>query len=314
MGRIGELQVVDPVLTNLARGYTNAQMMGKTLFPFVAVTKEQNKIPLFSKESFKAINTLRAIRAKSNVMDPEGIDSVECGLEEHDISYPIDMREIRASKNVINLESYGVRAASAIIALAHEIGCAELAQNASNYGASNKKTLTGQGQFSDYAHSDPVAVIPAAKEAVRGQIGRKPNTALMGAAAYITLASHPQLLERIKYSQLGVVTVELMQTIFGISKIVVGEAVSMNKKGVISDVWGDNIILAYVPGVDDGQEPSIYEPAYGYSLRAEDYPKAGPWMSEDNKVENINVTDLIKPHIVGADAGYLIADTNAAAA
>ena len=53
MGRLSKLRVVDPVLTNLATGYTNEQFVGDQLMPFVLVDKEGGKIPLFGKEHFK---------------------------------------------------------------------------------------------------------------------------------------------------------------------------------------------------------------------------------------------------------------------
>lgn len=309
--RLAQVQQADPVLTNLARGYSNAQMVGHALFPFAPVTKEIVKIPKFSKESFKAINTERAIRAKSNVLDPDDIDDAEIVLKEHDISFPLDNRELANSKGTLNLERYGTFTASQVIALSVERACAALATTPANYASTNKVSLAGNDRFTDYTNSDPIKVIKAGKEAVRQQVGRRPNVALVGAATMAVLSEHPKILERVKYSQLGVVTADLLAAILGLQKVVVGEAVAMNARGVVSDVWGDNIVLAYVPVMPQDVPNNVYEPSFGYTLRHEDYPKAAPWTSEDGKVQNINVTDLCAPCILGADAGYLIADTNA---
>jgi len=308
--RISQTQQSDPVLTNLARGYGNAQMVGQALFPFAPVKKEINKIPKFSKESFKAINTIRAIRAKSNVLDPESVGNAEVTLEEHDISFPLDRRELDNAEAVLDLEKYATFSASAIIALALERACASLATAPGNYATSNKITLSGNSRFTDYANSDPIAVIKTGREAVRQQIGRRPNVALFGAATMSALSEHPKILERIKYTQLGVVTPELLAGILGISKVVIGEAVYMDGRGAVKDVWGDNVVLAYVPALPADVKPNVYEPAFGYTLRKEGYPIAAPWQTEDGKQHNVDVTDIVAPCILGADAGYLIADTN----
>ena len=71
MGRMQDLRIVDPVLTNLARGYSNAAFAGTVLFPVVNVNKEAGKIPLFGKEAFTIYNTERALRAKSNKIPVE---------------------------------------------------------------------------------------------------------------------------------------------------------------------------------------------------------------------------------------------------
>jgi len=50
MGRLSNLRVVDPVLTNLSVGYSNADLVGDVLFPFVPVDKEGGKIPKFARK------------------------------------------------------------------------------------------------------------------------------------------------------------------------------------------------------------------------------------------------------------------------
>ena len=83
--RLDNLRVVDPVLTELARGYTNAQLISETLFPIVTVEKETGKVPQFGKEAFKLYNTERAIRGKSNRMSPEGRTTINISLIEPNV-------------------------------------------------------------------------------------------------------------------------------------------------------------------------------------------------------------------------------------
>ncbi|OLZ70244.1 hypothetical protein BS642_21125, partial [Chromobacterium violaceum] len=60
--RLKRLRIVDPVLTNLARGYRNAAYIGENLFPLAPMEKEAGIIPLFGKEAFLLWETERAIR------------------------------------------------------------------------------------------------------------------------------------------------------------------------------------------------------------------------------------------------------------
>ena len=48
MGRLSKLRVVDPVLSALALGYSNAAFIGDQLLPFVNLDKEGGKIPRFA--------------------------------------------------------------------------------------------------------------------------------------------------------------------------------------------------------------------------------------------------------------------------
>ena len=50
MGRLSKLRVVDPVLSALALGYSNAEFIGDQLLPFVTLDKEGGKIPRFGKD------------------------------------------------------------------------------------------------------------------------------------------------------------------------------------------------------------------------------------------------------------------------
>jgi hypothetical protein len=74
MGRLSNLRVVDPVLTNLSVGYSNADLVGDVLFPFVPVDKEGGKIPKFGKK-LQDLQHRSALRAKSNRINPEDVDS-----------------------------------------------------------------------------------------------------------------------------------------------------------------------------------------------------------------------------------------------
>jgi hypothetical protein len=59
MGRLSKLRIVDPVLSALALGYSNAEFIGDQLLPFVTLDKEGGKIPRKSRECgiFYLLNT-----------------------------------------------------------------------------------------------------------------------------------------------------------------------------------------------------------------------------------------------------------------
>lgn len=309
MGRLSNLRIVDPVLTNLAIGYQNAQLIAEHLFPLVPVDKERSKLPKFGKEAFRIYNTERALRAKSNRINPEGITDMDLVTDEHDLEYPIDYRE--DAEAAFPLQAWATHTVTEAIQLRREKTCADMAQNAANYAASNKITLAGASQFTN-ASSDPIAVIETGKEAVRAKIGRRPNTMIIGAAALKPLKFHASLTDKIKYVQKGMIRLEHLRELFEIENVVVGEAVYAGDNDVFGDVWGDNILLAYVPKKrsGDGMSRDVLEPSYGYTPRRKGMPQVDV-RTEDGKVELVRATDNYRPYIVGADAGYLISDTNA---
>ncbi len=60
-----EARVVDPVLTDIARGYTNQQRVGRVLFPRVEVAQRGGQILQFGKEAFRKLNMRRAPGAET---------------------------------------------------------------------------------------------------------------------------------------------------------------------------------------------------------------------------------------------------------
>jgi len=305
--RLSQERIVDPVLTNLAIGYTNAEFVAEVLFPTVSVDKEGGKIPKFGKEHFKIYRTLRAIRAKSNRIYSEAPNTIPYACDEHDLEEPIDYRE--KAESMFPIEAAATFRVTEGVQLGREKAAADLAQDAANYDASHVETLTGTDQWTDYENSNPITVVDDAKETIRQTIGRRPNVMVIGASTFKALKEHLKLLEKIKYSQKGVLTVDLLKVIFDIPTVAVGEAIYMDDDGTVYDIWGDVCILAYVPQRKPN-ERTPYEPAYGYTLRRKGYPFVDRY-DQQKKLTIIRYTDNYAIKIVGADAAFLIKDTNA---
>lgn len=303
MGRLSNLRVVDPVLTNLATGYSNEAFVAESIFPLVSVAKEAGKIPTFGKDSFKIYETERAIRANSNVISPESIGTTDFVLTEHDLAYPVDYRE--EDEAIFDAETYATEVVSQGIELRREKIAADIAQDENNYILGNKTTLSGTSQFTN-ASSDPIGVIDDAKSAIKSALGANHQlTMVMGESTFKALRNHAQIIEKIKYSMKGIVTVDLLKEIFGINNIVVGKGTFLNGNS-FTDLWGDNIVLAVTP---KGAK-SMYTPSYGYTLRKTGMPQIDTYFQEGNKVKMIRRTDIFAVKMLSNCAGYLIKDTN----
>lgn len=304
--RLRQLRIVDPVLTNIARGYRNAQFIGEALFPIAPMDKEAGIVPLFGKEAFRLWETERAIRAKSNVMTPDDIDTLDVVLREHDLAYPVDYREQQES--MFDAEARAAKRVKDAIDLRREWACAALAQNTNTFLAGGKVGLAGASQWSANG-GDPVAVIETGKEVVRSRIGIRPNTIVMGASVYQSLKFHTKLQVALGSQERKLVTLEHLRTLFGINDIYIGEALAGDS--ATGDVWGDNLVLAYVAKPNESSAADYEEPSFGYTLRKKGMPETDKYDAEGGKVRFVRHTDVYKPVVVGADAGYLISDTNA---
>lgn len=300
MGRLEELRV-NAYLSKVARGYTNSAFIAENLFPVIDSDLEKVDIFEFNKEAFQVYDTERSIRANSNVISPKGFNKKTTTLSEHDLAYPLDYREEQESQ-VVKLQLHATNVVTEGLKLKHEKQCADLVQNVDNYESDSKIILSGTSVFSNAA-SDPEGVVDDAKNAIAGKIAQEPNTMVMGYDAFKDLKKHPKLRALISTSTTRIITLELLKQIFDIDNIFVGKSVFVNETGDFVRVWGNNIVLAYVPSLTSRTE---YDPSFAYTVRKKDALKIDEYTKEGNKVKYIRATDIYTPFLVGPDAGYLI--------
>lgn len=297
------VRVVDPVLTQVARGYRNPAYVGDALFPRVPVGARGGRIIEFGKESFRLYNTARAPGSKVAVAQ-FGYTGQAYALTDHALSglVPIEHMEDASQTPGIDLGSGAVRFVQDIIALRLEYDQATVARTAGTYAASNKATLSGTSQWS-HASSLPIAAIEAAKEVIRGKIGMRPNTLLLGAPAFAALKQHSTVVDRIKYTGRDSATPELLASLLGLQRVVVGDAIYVDADGNTVDVWGKDAILAFT---NIAPLASMGAPSYGYTYQMRNYPVVETaYYDNTHRSWLYPVADSIAPVIAGAEAGFL---------
>jgi len=301
-----QARVIDPILSTVAQGYQNAELVGNALFPVVPVDQRGGKIISFGKEDFQLYNTGRAPGAKTSRVQ-FGHAAGNYALEQHSLEGLVPFEIMQEANQVPGID-YGkvaVMKTQNIIALRNEKAQADLATNAANYAASNKVTLAGTSQWSDYTGtSNPSKDIATAIEVVRSKVGKRANTVLISAAVFAALKTHPAIIDRIKYTGRDVVTVELLASLWDVKKVVVGDAVYADDAGTFSDIWGKNVVVAYT---EIGSLQDMGLPSYGYTYRLRNNPAVElPYQDRNQKSWVYPVTDELSPVIAGALAGYLI--------
>ena len=302
MGRLEDLRI-NAYLSEVARGYGNNSFIAENLFPIIDSEKEKIDIFQFNKEAFQLYDTERAIRANSNVISPKGFSKHTATLAEHDLAYPIDYREEDEAEKV-KLQLHATNVVTEGLKLKLEKQCADLAQDPKNYATENKIALSGTSQFTNDA-SDPLKVVNAGKDAVCGKIGKDPNTLVMGQEVWQALKQNKTLKDLIASSSNKIITLDLLKEFFEIENIVVGRSIYADANNNFARVWGNNIILAYVPKLTSRTE---YDPSFGYTVRKKDALQIDEYQKEGNKVKYIRATDIYTPFLVGAEAGYLISN------
>lgn len=308
--RIDELRMVDPVLTTIAQGYSNSAMIAESLFPTVPVSKLKGKIPVFGREAFIVRNTFRAMRAASNRIPPTDLTLISFETKERDVEIAIDYIEEEESPDFSRYEQRITKDLMDILLLGKEKEVADYVQNTNNFITDLKEALTSDNAFDNYTSStDPVLIIRDCMASVRARISKYPNTMIMGDATYQALINHPRIIERIRYSAMGVVNTDILSKILDIPVIKVGMSVYTLDGETYSDVWNDNIILAYVDQNEKANR-SEFNPSYGYIFQREGKPEIDTYNENGDKIKVIRNTDNYAMQVTASDAAFLISDTN----
>nr|DAK45076.1 MAG TPA: major capsid protein [Caudoviricetes sp.] len=299
---LAALGVQDPVLTKLAQGYHNLELIGEVLMPTVEIDKEAGKIPKFGRLAFRLPSTVRNLRGTSNRLDPEDITAIDVALEEHDVEYAIDYRE--ENEAIFSLRQFALNTTQDVIALGREKEVATLALDENKYDSGNKVTLSGTSKITS-KQADIFAMFDTGIRAVKRAIGRKPNVCVIAGNVWAALKEHPAVIEKLKYSQVAIVTPEVFAKLIGIDTVKIGEAV-YEESNQLKDIWSDAIVLAYVAPRSTERKGTVYEPSYGYTVRRQGGLFVDTYKENGGKLEVIRTTDIHKPHLLGASAGYLI--------
>lgn len=293
---------IDPVLTNLAFGYKQAEFIGEKIMPVVFTDAEGIQAPKFGKGSFVEYQTERAVGAASNVITMDVPSYLPVVLEEHDLAAGVDYRE--EAESLFDEQAKATRRATSGVQLRQEIETATLLQSKSAYESGHYKDLSAATKWSDKT-ADPVKDIADAKEVVRAACGVRPNVLVLGAAVAHQLAYHPALQNVLGSNERKLITPELMKVIFDVDEVIIGNAVSApapNKQ--TKDVWGNFAALVVRPkvhtsGNDEG------EPSFGYTFRRKGMPIVDKYMDVGMKVEFARYTDIRKVVAVGGACGFL---------
>lgn len=307
-----QARIVDPVLTTVAQGWQNSEMVASALFPIVPVNLRAGNIITFGKESFMLYQTQRA-PGENTKRVRFGYAGTPYSLVDYSLEglVPVEIEQEAANGPGIDLGSAAVNDVQAIMALRHEKASADIARATGNYAVSNRATLSGTSQWSDYgAVSDPIQDVQDAISAVRAATGKRPNTVVMGAMVMDQLKHHPKVVDRIKYTGRDVATPELLASLFGVQRVYSGDAIFSNDAGTaFTDVWGKDVIVAYT-NLASAQSGGL--PSYGYTYQLSGYPMVEEAYYDRNAKSWIYpVTRAEAPVLAAASAGFLF--TNAVA-
>ncbi|MFN8533855.1 MAG: hypothetical protein U0556_09930 [Dehalococcoidia bacterium] len=304
---------VDTLLTDISIAYKNADYIADQIFPVVPVRKQSDKIPAYDQSYwFRNEAALRAPGTKS-VRGGYKVDTSAayyCNRFSFAHEIPDELRD--NADVVFNLDREAVEYVSDKVQMRREASFAADFFTTSVWGA-DKTGGTDFTRWSDYGASDPLVDLADYQELIEGQIGRTPNTLVLGRQVWTKLKWHPVMVDLVKHTRIGgPITLDAFRDMAEFERLLVGKAIyTASPEGTAeasvtySRIWGKHGLMAYI-----APRPSLMTPSAGYTF-VWDRPGSGlqyikRFRDEEREVDIFEANTYFDQKVTAARAGIFI--------
>jgi hypothetical protein len=305
---------VDVVLTKLSIGIApDQELVGDRLLQALPQKLSHVKLAAYGTEAWRMIDDQVGDFSRARRVDISmGTISIE--VDGHALINPVSDRqqqEAQLGPLQFDLEARALYVLKQRQLLRREKLQADLATTVAAYTASHAIDVNAASHlWSDNANDPLIDLFPLIEQTIPDDSGRRPNTIVFGHQVWAKFLQNTFIRNKV-YGQVnpGAIPTEAqISSILGIANVLVGRAVSKTEAAVNTKLWGNNVVLAFVPPTA-GEEI----PGYGYTveqqifgdaseavvrIRDEEMGTSGGWL--------IKRSALYTPVITFKDAGALL--------
>jgi hypothetical protein len=248
---------IDPVQTGITLAYSNRQYIADSVLPRVPVGGREFEYKLIGRDQmFTVPETLVGRKGQPNEVEFGGTET-PASVRDYGLDDVVPNDDIDAAQNVPGWDPIGLAnmGLTELIALGREKRAADLVFGLNTYPATNRTTLSGTSQWSDYTNSDPYSAVMTAMD---GMIMR-PNIGVIGRLGFSKLSVHPKITAALVPSSTGntptvnaygsPATAQAIANLFGLDALYVGEAfINTAKPGQTASLarcWGKHMALLH---------------------------------------------------------------------
>ena len=291
---------VDVILSNVSVAYKNEEYIAEKIFPIVKVKTATGKYYIYDKAKFRKAESLRGMGSRTNEVDYGISISTAYVIKEHALKEIVPDELLDQAVAPLTPEMDAAENVTEKLLIEKEFDLAAWMQTVGNF--TNSNTLVGLEQWSTLA-STPISAIAAGKTLIHAAIFREPNTLILGKEVYDKVILVTEVIDRIKYTQLGVATTELLAKVFGIDRVLIGgagyESANEGATSSMAYIWGKYAWLAYIT-----PRPGIKQISFGYHFQ-DKVRVVDKWYDKDRKGTFVRVTDRYVREVISETAAYL---------
>ena len=254
---------LNPVLAQLLTNYLvpDSAFVGTRIAPYFFTSEQAASYYVFDKENL-ASSPLLIDRAPSTEYPREQLKLSQdlYGCTNRGVEIPVDDEERRKYASAFSADDAAMRRIRNIIKVNHE----RRIYNKVTGGTFTSTSPTNKWDdhtvdVNSVPTSLPVEDIDIARNAIYTACGMEPNLLILPRSVFYALKEHPEILNKIKYSQKGIITVDLLSEVFNIPIAIAGGLDNSAADGqavVTAGIWSDTVWLGVVGAANDLQSPT----------------------------------------------------------
>jgi len=236
--------------------------VSRKVFPVVPVTKQSNKYHVWAQADFFRTDAQKRSGASESAGSGLSLSQDSYYCNEWSSHFDIDAQQRANADDGIDIERGAVTKITRDILIRQDL---DWAATFFGTGVWNSSAGPLNGTW-ELTNSTPVEDLRARYYTIAQNTGMIPNTLTLGANVFKRLQDHPDLLDRIKYTQRAVVTQDLLAAVLGVASTYVlfgvqNTAADGATSGTYAFDAGNHALLCYsAPG------PSLYSVTAGYTF------------------------------------------------
>ncbi len=307
---------IDKVLTNISLAYPNNGMVGDALFPVVRVRKQSDLFYEFGREGWLPEDDYRAPGTRATEIPGLEVSTNPYFTREYSLQIAVTPEERENADRPLDPDVDGTEHVTGKLLLKREQRQMTIATTAGNFAAGHSTALAGGARWDVAGTSTPISDIKTGLRQVHSQLFMEPNVGVFPYEVMSTLEDHADFIERIKYSQPGIITADIIASVVGLPRIIVpglgydssgnpGQAVTL------SYLWPKSVVLAWV-----APSPGLKRPSFGYEFNQRysggQEQAVRRWHDNDRDADIIRVSRRYDNKLIAVDgtgasiAGYLL--------
>lgn len=261
---------IDRAMTNISVAYLQdaSAFIADKVFPIVPVRRQSDVFYVYNKGDFMRDEAqVRGAGTESAGGDYGVAASDPYHCRKHAFHYDVTEEERANYDEPLNADTDATEFVSQKMLIRREMEWASKFFKTGVWGTeitgTDSNPSSGQAIKWNLATSNPILDITNAAVQMASETGYRPNTLVLSPFAFNALKNHEDILDRIKYTQKGIVTTDLLATLFEVQHVYVAwSVVNSAAKGAadsVSFIMGKHALLCYA-----NPSPALRKPSAGY--------------------------------------------------